>query len=78
MAEEVVCPGRIDGHRTPAGRFINHSIDPNTTSRKFGEDIAAVALRVIQKNEEILISYRTSMQVNIGMDMPGDLLCLDG
>jgi hypothetical protein len=76
---EIICPGRIGGHRTPAGRFINHSSNPNTTAMKNdADDIFAVAMRAIQKNEEILISYRTSMRVNIGLDLPGDQSCLDG
>lgn len=77
-ANEVICPGRIDGHRTPAGRFINHSLTPNTAPVKHGDDIAAVALRFILKNEEILINYRDSMRVNFGIDIPGDPPCLDG
>ncbi len=73
---EYICPGRIDGHRTPAGRFINHSTHPNTTSVKYGDDIGAVALRDIQRNEEILICYRVAMRVNFGIDL--GVICLPG
>ncbi len=73
---EFICPGRIDGHRTPAGRYINHSANPNATSVKSGDDIGAVALRTIQAGEEILISYRTSVKVNFGIELEPS--CLDG
>jgi hypothetical protein len=66
-AGEFICPGRIDGHRTPAGRFINHSAKPNATSVKTGDDIAAVAIGPIQMGEEIIISYRTALNVNVGL-----------
>jgi SET domain len=67
---ELICPGRIDGHRTAAGRFINHSPYPNATSVKTGDDISAVALRSIRKDEEILISYRTAVKVNFDWEIP--------
>lgn len=67
--KEIICPGRINGHRTPAGRFINHSANPNATPIKIFDDIGAMALRHIAMNEEILINYRDSMRVNIGLDM---------
>ena len=38
-AGEVVCPGRLNGKRTPGGRFINHSVDSNITPVKVGDDI---------------------------------------
>jgi hypothetical protein len=74
-AGEYICPGRIEGHRTPAGRFINHSADPNTTSVKYGDDIGAVALKDILKNEEILISYRMAMRINFGLEIPEGITC---
>lgn len=76
-AGEFICPGRIEGHRTPAGRFINHSLKPNATSVKTGDDIAAVALRSIQAGDEILISYRTALHVNVGLVLK-ESSCLDG
>lgn len=76
-AGEFICPGRIDGHRTPAGRFINHSLKPNATSVKTGDDIAAVALATIQAGDEILISYRTALNVNVGLVLQ-ESSCLDG
>jgi hypothetical protein len=75
---EVVCPGRINGKRTPAGRFINHSLNPNIIPKKVGDDIYAVAMRKIQAGDELLVDYRASMRVNFGLALEGELSCLDG
>jgi len=76
-AGEFICPGRIDGKRTPAGRFINHSTKPNAKPVKDGDDINAVALRKLSAGEEILIDYRESMRVNFGIEL-GETPCLVG
>jgi hypothetical protein len=75
---EMVCPGRLDGKRTPAGRFINHSPDANILPKKFGDDIYAIAVRKIQAGEELLVDYRASMRVNFNLAIQGELSCLDG
>lgn len=75
---EVICPGRLDGKRTPAGRFINHSTQPNAEPVKAGDDIHARALRALVAGEEILINYRDSMRVNFGIDLPEESLCQAG
>jgi len=77
-AGEVICPGRIDGKRTPAGRFINHSFDSNVTPVLVGDDINAVATRAIYPNEELLVDYRASMRVNFGIALQGELPCQVG
>lgn len=61
---EYICPGRVNGHRTPAGRFTNHSADPNAKPVKVDDDLHCVATRRIHINEEIVIDYRESMKVN--------------
>lgn len=66
---ELICPGRIDGKRTPAGRYINHSQNPNAEPIKFGDDINAIAIRNINLGDEILVDYRASMKVNFGIDV---------
>lgn len=74
-----ICPGRLNGHRTPAGRFINHSPTPNTTTHMHQNgDIWAVSLRRIQENEEITIDYRTSMRINCGIELQGEMPCQAG
>lgn len=75
---ETVCPGRLDGKRTPGGRFINHSPSPNIEPRKDGDDIYAVAVRKIQAGDELLVDYRASMRVNFGVTLQGESICLDG
>jgi hypothetical protein len=75
---EIICPGRLDGKRTPAGRFINHSFESNLLPQLVGNDIYAVATRKIQLNEELLVDYRASMRVNFGLNIMGELPCQDG
>jgi hypothetical protein len=77
-AGEVVCPGRLDGKRTPGGRFINHSLDYNITPCKVDDDIYAVAARKIRAGDELLVDYRASMRVNFDLVLQGELPCLDG
>jgi hypothetical protein len=77
-AGEVVCPGRLNGKRTPGGRFINHSVYCNVKPEKVGDDIYAVATRKIHANDELLVDYRASMRVNFGLVLQGELPCLDG
>ena len=62
---ELFCPARIQGKRTPAGRYTNHSGTPNAVPVKvFGNDIGWVALRDIHgrrggfNGEEITVDYR--------------------
>jgi SET domain-containing protein len=75
---EIICPGRLDGKRTPAGRFINHSVESNILPQLVGNDIYAVATRKIHPNEELLVDYRASMRVNFGLNIMGELPCQDG
>jgi SET domain-containing protein len=69
-----VCPGRLDGKRTPGGRFINHSQGGNIRPELVGDDIFAVASRKINAGDELLVDYRASMRVNFGFTMQGELL----
>jgi hypothetical protein len=75
---QIVCPGRLDGKRTPGGRFINHSVDFNVTPIMIGDDIYALAARKIRADDELLVDYRASMRVNFGIVLQGELPCLDG
>ena len=55
----LICPARIAGKRTPAGRFTNHSIDPNAkATANEAHDIDLVAIRTIRNMEEITLDYR--------------------
>ena len=75
---DIVCPGRLDGKRTPGGRFINHSYDSNILPIKVGDDIYAMAVRDIYENEELLVDYRSSMRINFGITLQGELPCQVG
>ena len=64
---EIVCPCRLDGKRTPGGRFVNHSHKNNLMPIKIGDDIYAIASQDIYENEELLLNYRNMMSVNFGI-----------
>lgn len=66
-AEDIVCPCRLDGKRTPGGRFINHSHKNNLIPVKVGDDIYVKASKNIYENEELLLNYRDMMLVNFGI-----------
>jgi hypothetical protein len=61
--KEVIMPARLQEMRTQAGRFTNHSCNPNA-EMEFGEDgnIYLVAKRNIFK-EEILVNYRQCLEL---------------
>jgi hypothetical protein len=70
-ANEIICPARIGGLRTPAGRYTNHAKTPNAMALPIGEDIYLVALRPIsgcrggEDGEEITVNYRESVAVTL-------------
>lgn len=67
----TIAPARIGGMRTPAGRFTNHSANPNAemVMRRNG-DIDLVAIKEIngckggQIGEEITIDYRQALSLS--------------
>jgi len=75
---QIVCPGRLNGKRTPGGRFINHSCFSNVAPKKFGDDIYAVATQKIIAGDELLVNYRTSVRVNFGVMLQEGLPCQVG
>ena len=77
FAGEVICPGRLDGKRTPAGRFINHSPDPNVIPYKFGDDLYVIALKDVGVGGELLIDYRNAVHANFGFYLPKETSCQD-
>jgi len=68
---EVIGPARLQGKRTPIGRFTNHSANPNSffVSNDFG-DIYLMSLRGINgcaggdSGEEITVDYQQAVKVN--------------
>lgn len=75
FAGEVICPGRLDGKRTPAGRYINHSCDANVMPYKFGDDLYVIALKDVGVGNELFIDYRDAMSINFGFYLPGETVC---
>ena len=72
---DVICPGRLGGMRTPAGRFTNHSPTPNAEGLRLESgDILAIATKRIQVNEEVSLDYRNSMRINFGVAIEGESL----
>lgn len=68
---QIIAPARISGKRTPAGRYVNHSINPNCKyiADEKG-DIYLVSLRDIDgckggnKGEELTVDYRQALTLN--------------
>jgi hypothetical protein len=65
---EVIAPARINGKRTPAGRYVNHSATPNARMVALpGGDIDLVAIASISGShggkfgDEITVDYRQAM-----------------
>ena len=68
---EVIAPARLEGKRTPAGRYTNHSINPNAQMVSDMEgNIFLVALKNIggslggQSGDEITVDYRAALELN--------------
>lgn len=69
---EVIAPARINGMRTPAGRYTNHSASPNARMVMLPSgDIELAATRAIDGcaggslGEEITINYREALSLQI-------------
>ena len=59
-----VCPARLDGFRTPAGRYINHAKDPNCKMVEIEDNnIVVIALQSIELGSELTVDYRQSSKV---------------
>jgi hypothetical protein len=64
-----IVPGRIGNCRTPAGRFVNHSVNPTGQVVDVDNGVDFVALRDItgccggSLGEEITIDYRTALKL---------------
>ena len=61
---ELIAPARLLGKRTPAGRFINHSLCPNAAMVEGGDQIGVEAARDIAAGEEVTVDYRQALSVN--------------
>jgi hypothetical protein len=61
---EVVAPARVEGKRTPAGRYTNHAKSPNAVMvlRENG-DIDLAATQPILEGEEVTVNYRQVLEL---------------
>ena len=63
--DELICPARLSGRRTQAGRYTNHSATPNATMILLDNgDLNLVALADINAGQEITIDYRRSLALS--------------
>jgi hypothetical protein len=63
-AGETIAPARIDGCRTPAGRFTNHSASPNCQYvMREGGDALLCAIDAICAGTELTVDYRRVGQI---------------
>jgi len=77
---DIIAPARINGKRTPAGRYVNHSSSPNAKMVIFeNNDIYLVADARIEgckggsSGEEVTICYRQALSLSRG----GEKICLE-
>ena len=71
FAGETIAPARLEGKRTPAGRYTNHSSNPNAQMvSDMDGNIFLVALKNIggslggQPGDEITVDYRAALALN--------------
>lgn len=72
MLGQIIAPARIAGKRTPAGRYVNHSMNPNCkyVADENG-DIYLMSLRDIDGckgggcGEELTVDYRQALALNM-------------
>jgi len=73
---DLIVPAKIGDKRTPAGRYTNHSDDPNAIMVAIGNDVYLQAVKDIrgqcggQLGEEILVDYRQSVALIRGLLCP--------
>jgi hypothetical protein len=67
--EQYITLTRIGAMRTHAGRFLNHSKNPNAEMREIGGGVCLVAIRDIygshggERGEEITVDYRAVLEL---------------
>ena len=80
-ANDIICPARISGMRTQAGRYTNHTMNPNAIMvLRDNGDIDLVALVDLQGCQggslgtEVTIDYRQALAL-AGIKFQGDKIC---
>jgi hypothetical protein len=63
-AGDVVAPARVEGKRTPAGRYTNHAKSPNAVmALRENGDIDLTATQPISAGEEVTVNYRQVLEL---------------
>jgi len=66
---DIIAPGRIDGKRTPAGRFTNHSAMPNAKMvKRANGNIDLIATKDIC-SQEVTIDYLQALSLSINIEV---------
>lgn len=60
----VICPARISGMKTPAGRYVNHAINPNCKMLIQDGDMYLKAIKPIKLGEELTTDYSYTLNQN--------------
>jgi hypothetical protein len=69
-SHECIGPARIDGKRTPLGRYTNHSVNPNSYPIMEGDDVYLYSSRSLDGckggsfGEEITVDYRDMLKLS--------------
>lgn len=67
-AGQAFVPARIGDRRTMAGRYTNHSPNPNVVGKLFVDDIYFVAINDIAAGDELTVDYRQARAVALEAD----------
>lgn len=60
--DTFVCPARINGMRTPAGRYVNHAFMPNCKILVGSNGLASLfSIKSISEGEELTINYQNTI-----------------
>ena len=61
---DEICPAMVGSFRTEAGRYINHSDEPNIKMRRHDGGIMAIACKDILNGDELLVDYEVNAKLN--------------
>ena len=67
-AGDAIVPVRLGDRRTCAGRYTNHSPNPNVVGELMGDDIYFVAINDIAEGDELTVDYRQARAVALEAD----------
>lgn len=66
QTDDIIALAKSGGKRTPAGRYVNHSHNPNCEyfKEEHSDDICLIAAKNIDAGDELTINYRQAAIVN--------------